>query len=344
MQYNGCVMLELNVKSRSPAAITAAIKRVQEMVMTDAVSRSIPIHITLEAGTYREVIRYNLANPLVIEAAPGVRAEDCIIQADNCEAFRRGLVARSVFAIGANATNVTMRNFSIINTHNKSLTEGSTLRDSAEAFVWNSMSGSLFAERMRFSGRQNTLYVRGNAWFLNCYVEGDTDFVYGEPETALFENCRLHLREDNRGDFDGYAVNSRVKADKQGFVFLGSRFTGEARQAGQLYVYRTSGLGSAASGKDWDSMALINCMVSDVYSGQLVWDDDMELNIFPRGNARTGIREYNTRTVTAGGSVEEADTSRRNIKSYTLTDEDYFSSYASRYLILRNTPFAQNLE
>ena len=337
-------MLDLNVKSKSPAAITAAFKRIQQMVMTDAVPRNIPIHITLEAGIYREVVRYNLANPLVMESAPGVRAEDCIIQADNCEAFRKGLVARSVFAIGINATNVTLRNFSIINTHNKSITEGSTLRDSAEAFVWNNTAGSLFAEGMRFEGRQHTLFVKGNSWFLNCSVGGDVDFVYGEPNMVLFEGCRLHLREDNRGDFDGYAVSSRVQSGRKGFIFLESRFTGEPRQEGQLYLYRTEGKGSAASGKDCDSMALINCMVDDVYNEQLVWDNDMELNVFPRGNAKAGIREYNTRTVAQDGSVTEADTSRRNIKSYTLTDDDYFANYASRYLILQDSPFAQNLD
>ena len=67
----------------------------------------------------------------------------------------------------------------------------------------------------------------------------------------------------------------------------------------------------------------------------------MERDIYPRGNARTGLREYNTRIVTKNGKVTDADTTRRNIKSYTLTDDDYFRGYASRYLILHDTPFAE---
>ena len=81
--------------------------------------------------------------------------------------------------------------------------------------------------------------------------------------------------------------------------------------------------------------------MSDVFDPELAWDDDMELEVYPRGNVKTGIREYNTLVVGKGGKVEEADTTRRNIRSYLLTDDDYFSNYASRYLILHDTPFAE---
>jgi len=334
-------MLEISVNSKSPAAINTALKKLKDRVMAGTLSRTTPIHLTLEQGVYRELVKYNLSNPLVVESAPGTRAEDCIIQADNCEAFHKGLENRSVFMLGSNTTNVTLKNFSIVNTHSKTIEEGNTLSDSAEALVWNNAGGTLFAEGMRIEGRQNTLCIKGFSWFKDCFISGDTDFIYGDVDTALFEECEINVREDNRGDFPGYAVKSQALAGKKGFVFMNCRFTAERRKKSQVFVYRTEGHGGPGKLKWWDSVAFINCFMSDIFNPELAWDDDMELEIYPRGNPATGIREYNTRVVAKGGKVSEADTTRRNIKSYLLTDDDYFDGYASRYLILKETPFSR---
>ncbi len=334
-------MLELSVNSKSPAAIAAALKKIHEMAMTGAIEKKTPIHITLEAGLYRESIRYNLSNPLVIEGSARAKASDCVIQADNCEAFRKGVSNRAVFAIGPNVTSITVRNLSIINMHNKSVMEGNTLFDSAEALAWDNTSGMLKVEDVRIEGRQNTLFVKGYSMFRNCYITGDIDFIYGEPTSAYFENCTVHVREDNRGDFNGYAVMCRSAAETKGFIFSDCTFTADKRKKASLYVYRTAGKGSSTTKKDWDNVAFINCTMSELFSQELVWDDDMNLVVYPRGNAASGIREYNTRVVKANGTDEPADTELRNVKTYSLTDDDYFNGYSSRYLILKNTPFEE---
>ncbi|MBQ3688071.1 MAG: hypothetical protein II932_09570 [Treponema sp.] len=337
-------MLELTVNAKSPAAITTAFRRMHEMVMTGTVERGSPFHLVLGPGVYRESIRYNMSNPLIMESAPGLSASDCVIQADNCEAFHKGRENRSIFCFGPNATNVTLRNFTVENTHLKSVEAENTKPDSAEAFVWDNQSGTLKAEGMAFIGRQNTLFVRGFSWFLNCRVEGDTDIVYGEPDVCVLENCRIHVRSDNRGDYNGYAVKSRTDAGRKGFILSGCSFTGDVRKKGALYVYRTAGLGQGTTGKNFDNAAFINCRVAESFSPEFEWDDDMELTIYPRGNAESGIREYGTKTVLEDGSEQPADTSRRNVKSYTLTDDDYFKMYASRYLLFEGTPLAARLE
>ncbi len=337
-------MLELNVNAKSPAAITAALKKMHEMVMTGAVEKNATFHLILGPGLYRESLRYNMSNPLIMESSPGTKAEDCIIQADNCEAFHKGRENRSIFFFGPNATNITLKNFTVANTHLKSVEEKNTKPDSAEAFVWDNTHGTLKAQGMRFSGRQNTLFVRGSSWFFNCYIEGDTDIVYGEPDLSMLENCTVYIRSDNRGDFNGYAVKSRTDMGKKGFVFSGCTFTGEKRKKSELYVYRTAGLGKAATGKNFDNAVFLNCKVSEMFSPEFEWDDDMQLDIYPRGNAESGIREYGTLELKNDGKTEIADTSRRNVKSYTLTDDDYFKMYASRFLIFDGNPLAGRME
>lgn len=332
-------MLEINVNAKNAAAINAAMQNVREMITSGSISRTSPIHIVLGAGTYREKVKYNLSNPLIMEAAPGVSARDCVIQAENCEAFHQGLENRSIFYFGPNVTNVTIKNFSIINTHNKSIEEGNTTPDSGESLVWTSPTGTLTATGMSIEGRLNTLCLKGFSWFMNCRISGDTDFIYGDVDSALFEECEIFTRADNRGDFPGYAIKGQALANKNGFIFLNSNFTADKRKKNEIYIYRTEGKGSATSAKNWDSVAFLNCRMSEFYNPELAWDDDMSLEIFPRGNAKTGIREYNSKIVAKNGKISDADTTRRNIKSYLLTDDDYFSNYASRYLILKGTPF-----
>lgn len=332
-------MLELNVNAKTPSAINGAVKKIKEMTQDGEIKRDTPIRLVLDSGIYRETVKYNLPNPLVVEAAHGVKNSECILMADNCEAFNSGLSNRGIFIFGSNVTNVTLKNFTIENTHVKSLQESISIMDSAEALVWNNTSGTLFCDGMKIISRQNTLYLKGYSFFLNSHISGDVNFIYGEADTAYFENCEIFAREDNRGDFDAYAVNSQALADKTGFLFFRCRFTADKRKKASVYAYRTDGKGSSSSDKGWDSVALVDCMISDFYNPELLWDDDMNLEVYPRGNSKVGLREYNSKTVLKNGSVEESDTSRRNVKSYNLTEEDYFAGYASRYLMLKDTPF-----
>ncbi|MCH5295438.1 MAG: hypothetical protein J1F14_06015 [Treponema sp.] len=337
-------MLELTVNSKSPAAITAAFKKIKEMTSTGAVPKTETVHIILEAGQYRELVRFNMSSPLVMETAPGVNPEDCVIIADNCESYNSGADNRSVCVFGPNCTSVTLRGFSVINGHKKNIHDGNTSPDSAEAFFWNNTSGTLFADNMRFEGRQNTLNLKGFTYFKNCYVTGDVDFIYGDVDTALFEDSSIYLREDNRGDFNGYAVKSLALANRPGFLFSNCTFTGDKRKKSEIYVARTLGRGSVLMPKFWDSIALINCTVGEEFNRELVWDDDMMLNIYPRGNAKTGIREYRTLSLMHDGTTEDADTTYRNVKSYNMTEDDFYKHYVSRFLMLKDTPLARFAE
>lgn len=335
-------MLEINVSSKSPAALTTALKKIKEMSSSGSISKDSSVHIILEPGIFRESIRYNLPNPLVIESLSGTKADDCVLKADNCESYNKGLINRGVLVFGPNVTKVVLKNFTIENTHVKTIEEGNVLLDSAEALVWNNTSGVLICNGMKVISRQNTLYLKGNTSWTNCYISGDRDYIYGENELSYFEDCEIYTREENFGERNTCVVYSQSLAEKPGFVFKNCRFTGDRKTKSTAYIIKANGKGSASSVKDWDNIALVDCVIDEWYSPELVWDDDMNLEIYPRGNAKNGIREYATRTMDKSGKIGSADTSRRNIMSYTLTEEDYFKGYASRFLILQETPLVGN--
>ncbi|WP_088102799.1 pectinesterase family protein [Halalkalibacter urbisdiaboli] len=74
-------------------------------------------------------------------------------------------------------------------------------------------------------GNQDTLYTsRGRHYFLDCYIEGHVDFIFGSA-TAVFNRCEIHSLRN------GYITAASTPADSiHGFVFFNCKLTAEAKQ------------------------------------------------------------------------------------------------------------------
>ena len=88
----------------------------------------------------------------------------------------------------------------------------------------------LFFHRCRFIGNQDTLYTYGRFgkeggikrnYFLDCYIEGTTDFIFG-PSIAYFENCHLHSKKNSY-----VTAASTLPGQKYGYVFKNCRLTAD---------------------------------------------------------------------------------------------------------------------
>ena len=86
----------------------------------------------------------------------------------------------------------------------------------------------LFFRRCRFIGNQDTLYTYGRFgkdggikrnYFLDCYIEGTTDFIFG-PSIAYFENCHIHSKKNSY-----VTAASTLEGQKYGYVFKNCRLT-----------------------------------------------------------------------------------------------------------------------
>lgn len=86
----------------------------------------------------------------------------------------------------------------------------------------------LFFHRCRFIGNQDTLYTYGRFgkdggikrnYFLDCYIEGTTDFIFG-PSIAYFENCHIHSKKNSY-----VTAASTLEGQKFGYVFKNCRLT-----------------------------------------------------------------------------------------------------------------------
>ncbi len=330
-------MIELTVNSKVPAAISNAFKKISEMVKTGAIEKNTLVHIVLGAGVYNELLNYNLSNPLIIEAASGVSRENCVVRAENCESFHRDTENRAVFVIGPSATFVTLRGFSIHNTHIKTL-ENEKSGDQAEALCFHNQRGRLDAENMAFKSHQDTIHVKGFSHFKSCLIEGDVDFIWGYCDTSFFEDCIINTIQDNRGDMQASVLQSRAVAKRPGFIFKDCEFLAEKRATAKIYIARANGKGSEQSADRWDSVALINCTVGENYTSEFFSDEGGTRAIFPKGSALFGFREYGTKTRKSDGSVLKADTTERNALSYVMSEEEYEANYKSNDFILRDFP------
>ena len=86
----------------------------------------------------------------------------------------------------------------------------------------------LFFHRCRFLGNQDTLYTYGRFgkdggvkrnYFLNCYIEGTTDFIFG-PSIAFFEGCTIHSKKNSY-----VTAASTLPGQQYGYVFKDCRLT-----------------------------------------------------------------------------------------------------------------------
>lgn len=128
----------------------------------------------------------------------------------------------------------------------------------ANAIKISSDKASFF--NCRIIGGQDTLFLYKKdkrAYFENCYIEGDVDFIYGAMN-AVFEKCEIYSNDG------GYVTApSTEQTQNYGFMFNECNFTGSAK-AGSVYlgrpwrpyastVLKNCILGSHISPKGWDN-------------------------------------------------------------------------------------------
>ncbi len=101
-------------------------------------------------------------------------------------------------------------------------------KDIAQAVALFTDSDFLFVHNCRLIGNQDTLYTYGRFgkeggikrnYYLNCYIEGTTDFIFG-PSICYFEDCHIHSKKNSY-----VTAASTLPGQKYGYVFRNCRLT-----------------------------------------------------------------------------------------------------------------------
>jgi pectin methylesterase-like acyl-CoA thioesterase len=165
----------------------------------------------------------------------------------------------------------------------------------------------------RFVGYQDTLYThQGSQYFRDCYVQGNTDYVFGGA-TAVLQNCEVR-------NVEGGSATSAPNTDigtAYGIVFLGGKFT-------------------AVSAVKTNSVALARPWGADGFAAFL--NADLGAHIAAAGFvAMSGNQPQNARLHEYGSTGNGANTSSRTsyqlsasqAASYTLAN--IFGSWTPTY-------------
>ncbi|RJG10740.1 pectinesterase family protein [Massilia cavernae] len=302
--------------------------------------KAAPVTINVRNGKYEELLfilaRDNLAirgesrDGVVIHAAnsDGTNPGSGVSQAAGSPSFSGG---RSLLMI-EEADMITLDTLTLRNTTLRSQTRSAQ----AETVYFNSDSGRLIAKNASFFSEQDTIQVKGYAWFHRTLIEGNVDFIWGANRAALFEDSELRSVGDSANpESGGYVVQARtVDAGGVGFVFLNSALThgpgpgpkANGVPAGTTYLARSPGTAST-----WDNVSYINCRMGN-HIAAIGWAGS-GVNLEPAPNpavadARRGWREFGSIDL-AGNPIDLAKRSG----GYALSAAEAKEQFGSRAVI-----------
>jgi pectinesterase len=179
---------------------------VQAAVSSIASGSTARIRIDIKAGTYREKLTIASRSNLCLV---GAGATTTILTYDDASATVMSTSGSASVLVSAN-------DFSAAN-----LTFENSYGTGSQAVALRATGQRQQYLNCRFVGYQDTLYTHsGSQYFRNCYVQGNTDYVFGGA-TAVLENCEIRNVEG------GSAVTapSTDIGTSYGIVFLGGRLT-----------------------------------------------------------------------------------------------------------------------
>jgi pectinesterase len=182
------------------------------------------ITIFIKNGIYKEKVKVHSWNPKV--SLIGESREGTIITYDDY--FNK-------IGLGRNSTFYT---YTMLVEGNdffaKNLTIQNTSGEVGQAVALNVNADRVFFFNCSFLGNQDTLYTSGEGtknYFSNCYIEGTTDFIFGDA-TVLFENCEIHSKKDSY-----ITAASTPQGIAFGYVFKVCKLTA-AEGVSQVYLGR----------------------------------------------------------------------------------------------------------
>lgn len=171
-----------------------------------------PITIFIKNGVYHEKVKIPAFNTKL--SLIGESREGTIISWDDhfrkIDKGRNSTFYTYTFKVEAN------------DFHAENLTIQNTAGPVGQAVALHVTGDRLTFRNCNILGHQDTLYSAGensHHYFYNCFIEGTTDFIFGEA-TALFERCTIHSLADSY-----ITAASTPKGKHFGFVFLDCSLT-----------------------------------------------------------------------------------------------------------------------
>jgi pectin methylesterase-like acyl-CoA thioesterase len=236
--------------------------------------------ITIKAGTYRELVTVPSNKPYVSFVGATGNAADVVITYDNASGTTKP-DGTTYGTTGSSSVFIDGHDFIARNlTFSNSFDEAAHDLSAEQAVAVTTRADRLVFDNVRFLGNQDTLQPSSpntatvnRAYYRNCYVEGDVDFIFGRG-TAVFDRCEIRSLNRGSSSNNGYlTAASTTNTNPYGFLFTQCRLTAASGVAAQSVhlgrpwhpggdvnaiaqvLYRDSTIGAHIKGSPWTDMS-----------------------------------------------------------------------------------------
>lgn len=245
--------------------------------------------INVAEGLYHERLSYFGKANVTLVGPESEYGDKVLIYWTNLNLWNGSTRSRPTFVWqGGNLTlkNITFKNTTDRNVVGKDHTQAETLNFDVKNY--------LVANNCSFLSHQDTLILGNNGgrcWFYDCYIEGDTDFLWGTADVALFEECKLKCLDDSSSPKKNgtcYIFASRTvdtNPVNKGFVLINSEVEMEANT--DVFYARNSGADTQAIvlNNKFYGEGKLNSALYGSKPGKYVED--------PAGDLAIGYKDYN---------------------------------------------------
>jgi len=333
-------LTSLIVDDDGPADFRTVQGALDYFMKNAAKDTAVTVHV--RNGTYPELLFLRGKNNVSIV---GESRDGVVIRYKNYDSLNSGSGASQSVGSGSPAGGravllietsdlLTVDTLTLRNTMLRSTTASSQ----AETLYFNNDTGRLVAKNATFASEQDTLQLKGYAWFFNTLVAGNVDFIWGANRVALFESSEIRsVGDTTSATSGGYVVQARsvTTADK-GFVFLNSKLThgpgpgplgGDVPTGANAATYLARSPGGTAS---FDNVAFVNCQM-DNHIIPVGWAYNTNGQPVPNpatSSAASGWREFGSTDL--GGVPMNLAT---RVEGHVLTDAEVAAGFANRALI-----------
>jgi pectinesterase len=275
-----------------------------------------PVTVAVRPGTYLGPVKIPSDKPFITFAGLGAGPDAVMIADDRANGTLKpdgtpwgttGSASVTVDGAGFRARNLTFANLFDEAGHPEIT--------SKQAVAVLTRADRVEFDRVRFLGNQDTLYVNSSAagviaraYFRECYVEGDVDFIFGRA-TAAFDRCRIHSLNRDSTPAGYVTAPSTDIANPYGLLFQRCMLTSDA-PAGTVFL-----------GRPWhpsnDPNAIGQTLIRDswigAHIGATAWSD---FGTWPWREAR--LAEYHNRGPGAIPSPDRPQLTDAQAAEYTM--------------------------
>ncbi len=227
--------------------------------------------INIADGEYKEKIHINVPNVTLIGSATATPDHDtnngvilwydAISGGTTPTGGTYGTSGSSSVTIGSKADNFVAKNITFKNYYNSVelyLESKAQMNDTQAVALSVDSEHAAFYNCKMTSYHDTLLSNRGNHYYKNCFIEGRTDYIFGQEATVYFDECTIYTLSAGENDKDGGYIAAFKSSATTYVVFNECDLTGAEEGATEI-----------ALGRPWGAdfkMITINSKISGNYS------------------------------------------------------------------------------